>query len=357
MSDYIAELRRELVDAAERERRRSAPRRALARTRRPFAAALAGAATVAAAAVCIAVLGREEPAPPTVASVRVVATIRLDGVPMGATMGAGSVWVSEDAGSVLRLDPGTRRVIARVPVGENASDVVASGDAVWAVAAPQGHENYVVRIDPRRNRVIARTGSFGPFDVTLAATPGAAYAQANKQASGPLRRIDPATNRLEGAFGRRHVSAVAVGGDRLWTLSQDGVLEWRDAADGRLLGRLDGFAPLPPGGSWLNGIAADADGAWVTTGDDGSVTHVSAGGDVEWRVERGANGPIALAADSLWVAVSDVSGRHAELLRLDRANGAVTGRMALGARLPQALLPVGDDLWAFLSDGTVLVVR
>jgi outer membrane protein assembly factor BamB len=357
MSDYIAELRRELVGAAERERRRSAPRRALARTRRPLASALAGAAAVAAGVFGIAVLGREEPVRPTIAPVHVMARIGLDGIPQAATIGAGSVWITEDAGSVLRLDPDTGRVIARVPVGDSAAGVAASADAIWVVAAPQGHENRVVRIDPRINRVVARTPSFGPFDVTIAAAPGAVYVQTNKQAAGPMRRIDPATNRPEGAFGRRHVSAIAVGGDRLWTLSQDGMLEWRDAAGGRPLGRLDGFPPLAPGGSWRNGIAADATGAWVSTGDDGSVTRVSAGGKAEWTVELGADGPIALAGGSLWVTLNDVGGRNAELVRVDRANGAVTGRMALGARLPQALLPVGDDLWVMLSDSTVLVVR
>ena len=357
MSGYIAELRRELVDAAERERRRSAPRRALARSGRPLAAAMASAVVVVASALGIAVLGREEPSPP--AAPRVLETIRIGGFPVGATLGAGSVWVSDGAGRVLRVDPGTRRVVASVPVGDEAERVAATADAVWVVASlGEGDGEYrLARIDPESNRVVARLGDFGGFGVTLGAGPRAVWVQTDKQAPGPLRRVDPATSRIGGAFGRRWVSAIAALGGRLWTLSQDGVLEWRDAGSGRLLGRLPGFAARPPGGNYRDAVLPDADGAWVATGDDGAVTRVSAAGRAEWTVEVGANGPIALAGGSLWVTVDVEAGRNVQLARLDAESGAVTGRLRVGARLPGALLAVGDDLWAVLNDGTLLVVR
>jgi hypothetical protein len=163
MSDYVTELRRELVDAAERERRRSAPRRAFRRGRRPLATALAGAAALAAALLGIALLAREQPAPPP-AALRVVDTIRLGRIPQGAVLGAGSVWVAEHDGRMLRVDPSTRRVIATAAAGTSAYDrVAATSDAIWLIGAVDEQEQRyrLVRIDPSSNRVVARIGSFG----------------------------------------------------------------------------------------------------------------------------------------------------------------------------------------------------
>jgi hypothetical protein len=359
MSDFITELRRELVDAAERERRRSAPRRALARSRRPLALAVASAAAIAAAVVGIAMLGRNAPEP-VITAPRVVATIEIGGFPQGATLAAGSVWVTENDGRVLRLDPRTRRVIATIPAATSAYDAIsASTEAVWIMGAVDrnAHLYRLIRIDPATDRVVARIGSFDWFGAILAAAPGAVWLQLDKQAPPPLRRVDPGTNRIEGAFGRRWLTAMAVHEDRLWTLSTDGVLEWRDSATGRLLGRRPGFAPRPPGGPWKHSMAADADGVWVATGQDGGITRVSSAGDVELGAEVGANGPLALAGGSLWITRNNGTDRDVQIARVDPDTGRVTGRLELGSRLPQQLLGVGDDLWAVLSDGTAIVVH
>ena len=327
-----------------------------ARARRPLALGLAGAAALAALVFGIV---RELPTPAP-AGPRVAATIRLGGIPVGAAMGAGRVWVSDNSGSVLVIDPESRRRIATIPTGNAATSIAASDDAVWVVAAAdRAEEDYrLLRIDPASHRVVARITSFGPFGASLAATRHAAWVQTAKQDPGPVRRVDPATNRIGGSYGRRGLAAIAGRGDRLWMLSLDGVLEWRDARTGRVLGALDGFAPNPPGGAWNSGIAPDADGASVVSAEDGTVTRVSSGGRFEWSVSLRANGPIARARGSLWVSTGEeLTGRRNAIVRLDPANGRVTGRIPLGARTTQALVPVGDELWAVLSDGTVLVLR
>jgi hypothetical protein len=53
----------------------------------------------------------------------------------------------------------------------------------------------------------------------------------------------------------------------------------------------------------------------------------------------------------------ELTGRRNAIVRLAPANGRMTGRIPLGARTAQALVPVGDELWAVLSDGTALVLR
>jgi DNA-binding beta-propeller fold protein YncE len=281
----------------------------------------------------------------------------LGGFPVGATLGAGSVWVSDGAGRVLRLDPDTRRVVADIAIGYDASAVAASTDAVWVVGSRRMHDQGLLRIDPRTNGVVARIGSFGGYGAALVAASDAVWFQTDKQVPGPLRRVDPATNRIAGGVATGWLAGMAVHGDRMWTLTQNGRLEWRDSGTGRLLGRLPGFPELPPGGPWKNAIAPDDGGAWIATGRDGAITRVTSDGRVELRAEVGANGPIALAAGSLWITINDGTDRNVAIARVDPATGAVTGRLKLGARLPRALIAVGDELWAPLSDGTVLVVR
>jgi hypothetical protein len=357
MSDYIAELRRELVGAAARERRRSAPRRALGRSRHTFVPALAGAAVALAVVLAVVVLGRDAPVRPE--APRVLATIPLGGIPQGVTAGSGSVWVTDFSGRLLRVDPHTRRVIATVPVGSKALQVAASGDAVWAMGATDADAQHfrLVHVDPASNRVAARIGAFGWAGAGLAAAPDALWLQAVRQAASPLRRVDPANNRIGGAFGDARLVAMTAHAGRLWTLTDDGLLEWRDADSGRTLGRLAGFARRGPGGPYWNTIAAGPDGAYVATGENGSVTRVASDGRVEWTVTVGANGPIAVTDDAVWVTTEDGTQRHAGLARLDPADGHVTGTMRLRSRLPVGLVATGDELWAALSDSTAIVVR
>ena len=72
-----------------------------------------------------------------------------------------------------------------------------------------------------------------------------------------------------GDFGRSWRSVIAGQGDALWTLGVNGVLERRDAGSGRLLARRPGFAARPGAGARSLAVAG---GAWVATGEDGTVT-------------------------------------------------------------------------------------
>jgi hypothetical protein len=230
-----------------------------------------------------------------------------------------------------------------------------------------GHRVRLIRIDPATNRVVARIGRFSWYSATLAAAPDVLWLQRAPgdldsgaiygEAPYPLRRLDPATNRAEGDFGRRLLTTMTAAGDRLWTLSWEGVLEWRDSTTGRLLGRQRGFPRRPPGGPWRHSMTADGDGAWIATGQDGAITRVASDGDVVLRAEVGANGPIAIAGGSLWITRNNGTDRDVDIARVDPNTGRVTGRLEVGARVPQELLAVGDDLWAVLSDGTAIVVR
>jgi hypothetical protein len=355
MSGFVSELRRELVDAAERERRRSAPRRALARYGRPLATAVAAAAAFIAAALGIALLGREAPQPAV--KPRIVQTIRVGGQPIDGVICAGSAWLADETGRLLRVDLRSRRLVSAKRLGREVSGVAASDDSVWAATAvgpiTPPHDYEILRVDPADSRVVARVRPLGEYRTGMEGAGGTVWVNEDVQAPRALQHIDTRTNRLVGAAGRGTKTALAVHGRSLWTMSTLGVLERRDARSGRLLGRLGGFA----GGQTATAIAPDAEGAWVATGDDGAVMRVTLDMQVGERIQIGARGPLALAGGSLWATVVAPDGIHTQLVRLDPRTGQVRGRLPLGARLPRTLLAVGDDVWAVIGDGTVLVVH
>jgi hypothetical protein len=84
---------------------------------------------------------------------RVAATIDAGG-PLGFSqtiaVGAGGVWLADPFDEqVVRIDPRTRRVMARIPAGA-ATTLAVAGDDVWALSSLG-----LLRIDPARDRVVA----------------------------------------------------------------------------------------------------------------------------------------------------------------------------------------------------------
>ena len=76
-------------------------------------------------------------------------TGRVNGsiTPINVGLGFGSLWVSDlDASSVLRVDPHTRRIIGKLPVGGIPVLLTVGLGSIW-VRDDTGH---VLRIAPRR---------------------------------------------------------------------------------------------------------------------------------------------------------------------------------------------------------------
>ena len=137
MSDYVSELRRDLVEAAEREQHRGRAGRVV-RPVHPRAwspTVLAGAAAVAVALVAVIVTLTTLAPPPKPADAKVVATVRLGGQPRDAVLAGGSLWIADFEGRVLRLDPATRRVRARIGVGGSPRSIAAGAGAVWVITS------------------------------------------------------------------------------------------------------------------------------------------------------------------------------------------------------------------------------
>jgi hypothetical protein len=117
---------------------------------------------------------------------------------LGMTAGAGAVWVTVQGAGVLRIDPASARVVARIPVTTKEPPAVGAG-AVWVVccgADTKRSAGRLVRIDPATNRVAATIALHGLPDA-VGAGPSGVWVRG---ARGPLWRIDPAANRLAAAI-------------------------------------------------------------------------------------------------------------------------------------------------------------
>ena len=137
------------------------------------------------------------------------------GAQLGAAVsGHGALWsFDEQSGQVLRFDPRSHRVIARVALpGSITEAALASGrGAVWVVpAAPIRHSSpapahprpaTLLRIDPRTNRVVARVVLRAPDGSTLRPVDMVAVAGALwVWGEGGAQRIDPSRNRVAAAI-------------------------------------------------------------------------------------------------------------------------------------------------------------
>lgn len=92
----------------------------------------------------------------------VTATRPVGGNIRRIAVGAGSVWVADaDSGDVVRVDPGSATITAKIDVGEHGAGEMAVRDThLWVAVFP---EDAIVRIDPATNTVVERvTGIVGP---------------------------------------------------------------------------------------------------------------------------------------------------------------------------------------------------
>jgi virginiamycin B lyase len=109
--------------------------------------------------------------------------------PCSVAFAAGSAWASLfGTGEVVRIDPTTNTVIARVKVGEKPCGITAAAGAIW-VGNYTG--NSVMRIDPATNRVVKRFSVQLVYDVLV----GHGSVWATSQ-NGVLYRISPKRNRV-----------------------------------------------------------------------------------------------------------------------------------------------------------------
>jgi hypothetical protein len=247
-----------------------------------------------------------------------VPTGRADGADVAA--GPADLWVLNRSASparaeLVRVDPTSDRVVARIPVRPDALRVAVGAGSVWVLGVSPGRAA-VVQVDPAANRVL-RT-------FPLWSDPNA-------------RRLG-VTERL------------LVAGGAVWAITQAGVLRL-DPASGQVT-RVQEPASVGP----LTGLAAAGGSVWVVSGmqvfklrpEDGKVLQRNAPIGLTPMIPSG----LAAGAGLLWVAGSGY------LARLDPGTGWVTANLKAGAGVdtvagdPRTVVAGGRDVLYQVDPGT-----
>jgi streptogramin lyase len=358
MTDFLTELREDLLDGLERYERAPTWRRRLASRGRgrtgPAARKMATVAVAAAAAIAVAVQVAnrapelEQPTTPQVS--------RLEGFHAAGLVAAnGSLWVTQyDIAALLRIDLQTGKVRARIDVGGSPGGVIAAAGAVWVHDWEQGR---LVKVDARTNRV-AKTLTVGSSNSDIAFAAGAVWAIDER---GILVRVDPDTAAVTqrvplGAaappIDAAEGSTLAAAGDTIWVVAGDGHIAQVDARTGNILGRARGPA-LPLETARRTG--ADASGLWISSPARREVVHIDAH---TRRVTRfpvpGDPGPIAIVDGRIWIGTLHDTGALTRVTVL-KPDGRIVGTTPTPDQAAVNIAPSpGGGAWvAFGENSTV----
>ena len=166
---------------------------------------LAPALTLAAAVLAGTVAASATPEP--------VSRVVTGAGPCGAASGFGSVWVAVyGTGRLVRIDPRSNRVVARIRIARGICPIVVAAGSVWVAS---DMTNMLYRIDPRRRRIVARipvadwpahvTAAFGVSGcrrTNAGRSRGSTRAGTGCRVSTPSEEIPPASRRRRRALDR-----------------------------------------------------------------------------------------------------------------------------------------------------------
>ena len=274
-------------------------------------------------------------------------TIKVGTAPYNVAAGFGSVWVAV-SGGLVRLDPATGTVVARIGTGHRPWGVAVGEGAVWAGDLNDGT---VAKVDPATNTVVWRVtlntsmGQGSP--VGVAAGGGSVWAADNS--SDEVWRLDPSRGAV---LGTAHVGDahefVGFGEGGVWISSENGTVGELDPASGALMrtiaaGADADFLGFSPGAVWVSNYGSEF--LWRIDPATGAVA-------AKLNIGAGAQG-VAFDGSSLWVAMYSAG----EALRIDPANGHVQRRVVIGEK-PRGLAVADGSVWvANSASGTVSRIR
>jgi virginiamycin B lyase len=185
----------------------------------------------------------------------------ITGIPKpcaGLVNAFGSLWTGDcSQGALVRIDPKTGKVTAKVPAGIGPATIglAATADSIWLLTDARGT---LSRIDPEQNQVVAELRV--PADCTSLAF-GETVLWLACPAEGRVLRVDPLTNLVEKSIEVSALpEAVAVGEGSIWVLcAKEGKLERIDPKTNKVSKSIDLGAPAA-GGS----LAIGEKFAWVS---------------------------------------------------------------------------------------------
>lgn len=185
----------------------------------------------------------------------------------GITSGAGSVWMVVKPSTLIRVNPQTNTVIARIPLPSTAADPVFGDGFVWVTTFTH---NTVVKVDPRTGTVVA-TVPTGPSPRFLTFGGGSVWTL--NQGDGTVTRIDAKTDQVLATI---PCGIPGEGGDLsyadgyVWAALFDFPLTEIDAATNKPIHQWAG-----PGG---DGMRAGGGSVWLSNLKQGTVWRIPVNG-------------------------------------------------------------------------------
>ena len=230
-------------------------------------------------------LGVGEPAKPWLMRVPTllaltVAVLLVIGLAAYLALSGGGAGPPRTTGVLVRVDPTSGQVLARVPVGNNPSALAADTNGVWVA----NHDDRSVwRVDPHTNRITLRSSAQGaPADLAIiptgtVASPGSAVIVNGPEAPN-IVGIDAATgivtaynmggtpfpSALPGSLSGYGSPRLAAGPSGVWVARPDSVVGRFDVNAGKLVEPLlIRRAHDETQASYLSAIAVGAGAVWV----------------------------------------------------------------------------------------------
>jgi branched-chain amino acid transport system substrate-binding protein len=281
--------------------------------------------------------------------------------PSAIAASEGSVWVVDaDARTVLRLSESSR-VVDTFSTGATPTDVAASAGSVWvANGRPLRRAQFVGPVATGVARLDATTGT-KRMDVRLPRRGGALsnLVEDHVAVRGDavwavtpdfaVVRIEAATGAVTRVSRAIRAAAVAAGPAGVWVLGVDGTVAMLDELTAKPVVR----TRVPA--SSVGSIAVSADAAWVTAPSDGTLWRIGTGKRPTLGAIDVARGISDVAVGSRWVWVANpLAGT---VVRVDGESAAVERTIDLDG-IPGSLALAGDTLWiAVVADPTASTIE
>jgi streptogramin lyase len=282
---------------------------------------------------------------------RMAASIHLGGQLSVVRADGAGVWVQRDR-EVVRVDPRTNQVTARLPMHPPDSDLAAVGEgSLWLTQVAQGT---VTRVAPTTGRILAAIrvpgGDNAPVSMSMAVGAGAVWVEYDLGGMGVVR-IDPATNTVATTVKLAITPAGLAASDRavMVLTSESGVAYQIDPATNRVVASI----PVCRGS---NAVAYAAGAFWIAC-DEGQLLRVD---PVTHRVaatvglggQAGSAGRVAADASVVWVTnLGDT------LFRVDPQTNTIVGSLPVtgpGAANVTDLAAGAGAVWLTTSAGTLV---
>jgi DNA-binding beta-propeller fold protein YncE len=277
----------------------------------------------------------------------IVATVPTGGFSSAMAAGAGALWVV-GSDEVIRIDPATDKVAARIPVratGSGPAAVAVGAGAVWVPVAVPGA---LLGIDPGNDKVAARISLGGPLrgPMSVAATRDTVWVACcgDTEAGAPtpggrLLRVDPVRKRVVADIALPAAPmAVAADSSAAWVATADGQVLMVSQKRNRIAATIDAGGPL----GFSQTIAVGAGGVWLADPFDEQIVRIDPKTRrVMARIPAGAVTGLAVTGEAVW-ALSPLG-----LVRVDPAQDRVAA-IASDPDLRRARLVAADDaaVWA-----------